>query len=127
MRRILDCIKFPQGELYRIIEVPGAPDNLTVDENGDIYFTIFANLIDYYFYMSESMGIEKTPTGVFRIFADSNWHTVQLLHHNDGSLISGATVAARAGDNLIMGSGWDNHIAVCSGMDELGGLEDFEE
>lgn len=111
--------KISTGELVRVIEVPGAPDNLTVDARGDIYFTIFPNLLDYYFYISEMLWVEKTPTGVFRITAKSNWRTVDLLFHDDGEMISGATVAQRAGDFLVMGSAWDDNIAVCSGMDEF--------
>lgn len=111
--------KISTGELIREIEVPGAPDNLTVDAKGDIYFTIFPNLLDYYFYITETLGVEKTPTGVFRITAASNWHTVDMLFHDDGDLISGASVAQRAGDFLIMGSGWDDNIAACSGLDSF--------
>lgn len=111
--------KITSGELVREIEVPGAPDNLTIDENGDIYFTIFPNLLDYYFYINGMLGVKKSPTGVFRITAESEWRTVDLLFHNDGDIISGATVAQRVGDFLIMGAGWDNKIAICSGMNEF--------
>lgn len=115
----IQLYKISTGELVREIEVPGAPDNLTVDTKGDIYFTIFPNLLDYYFYISETLGVDKTPTGVFRITAASNWHTVDLLFHDSGDLISGASVAQRAGDLLIMGAGWDDNIAVCSGLDKF--------
>ncbi|MEE8294601.1 MAG: hypothetical protein V3R64_02715 [Sphingomonadales bacterium] len=111
--------KISTGELVREIEVPGAPDNLTIDQNGDIYFTIFPNLLDYYFYISEKMTVKKSPTGVFRISAKSKWHTIDMLFHDDGDIISGATVAQRVGDFLIMGSGWDDNIAICSGMNEF--------
>lgn len=116
---VIRLYKISTGELVREITLPGAPDNLSVDARGDIYFTIFPNLLDYYFYVSENLGVDKTPTGVFRITAKSNWHRVDMLFHDDGDMISGATVAQRAGDFLIMGSGWDDNIAVCSGMDSF--------
>lgn len=115
------------GELYREIDVPGAPDNLAVDEEGNIYFTVFPNILDFFFYTKDMFLVKKTPTGVFRIFAQSDWHTIQLLYHDNGKVISGATVAQPAWDYLLVGAAWDDNIAACKGLRELGGLREFEE
>jgi len=105
--------------LFKVIDLEIAPDNLTLDGNRNLYVAGFPNLLDYYFYMSELFGVEKSPSVAYRIAPESYEQT--LLFKDDGALISGATVALRAGDYLIMGSAWDDNIAICSGMDALDG------
>ncbi|MCH7806031.1 MAG: hypothetical protein IH995_02650 [Proteobacteria bacterium] len=99
------------------IKLPIAPDNLTVDQDDNLYVAGFPNLIDYYFYMKSWMGVNKSPSAAYRISPETYEQT--LLFKDNGSMISGATVALRAGDYLILGSGWDDNIAICSGMDGL--------
>lgn len=101
----------------RLIELPFAPDNLTVDEDNNLYVAGFSNLLDYYFYMQGWLGVKKSPSAVYRISPED--YSQELLFADDGDVISGATVALRAGDYLILGSAWDDNIAICSGMDGL--------
>lgn len=96
-------------------KLPAAPDNLTADEGGNLYVTGFPSLLDYYFYIKGWVG--KSPSAAYRIDPETFEQT--LLFKNEGSLISGATTALRAGDYLILGAGWDDHIAVCEGMEAL--------
>ena len=99
------------------ISLQGGPDNLTKDFRENLYVTIFPNLLGYYFYMKSWLGVEKSPSAAYRISPETYEQT--LLFKDDGDMISGATVALRAGDYLILGSGWDDHIAICPGMDGL--------
>ena len=99
------------------IKLPIAPDNLTVDQDDNLYVAGFPNLIDYYFYMNGWFGVEKSPSAAYRISPED--YALELLFKDNGTMISGATVALRAGDYLILGSGWDDNIAICSGMDEF--------
>lgn len=99
------------------IDLPIAPDNLTVDENDNLYVAGFPNLLDYFYYMKGWFGVKKSPSVAYRISPDD--YAQELLFKDDGSMISGATVALRAGDYLILGSGWDDNIAICSGMGAL--------
>lgn len=120
------------------IPLPGAPDNLTVDKHEYLYFTTFPNLLDYFFYLKGWFGVSKHPSAAYRMSPNkihlqertergeysylesgNEFHKITLLFKDDGIMISGATTALRAGDYLIMGSGWDDNIAICSGMDGL--------
>ena len=62
-------------------------------------------------------GVKKSPSAAYRISPDD--YAQELLFKDDGAMISGATVAQRAGDYLILGSGWDDNIAICSGMEAV--------
>jgi len=114
------------------------PDNLTTDEGGNLYVAGFPNLIDYYFYMQGWLGVKKSPSAVYRFgpnedhlkdlrreegvlakVSGNEFHTQTLLYKDSGEMISGATVALRAGDYLLLGSAWDDNIAICSGMDKI--------
>ena len=99
------------------ISLPIAPDNLTVGMKNNLYVAGFPNLLDYYFYMNGWLGVEKSPSAAYRISPED--YALELLFKDNGTMISGATVALRAGDYLILGSGWDDNIAICSGMDEF--------
>ncbi len=103
--------------MIKNISLKIAPDNLTVDQDDNLYVAGFPNLIDYYFYMKSWLGVEKSPSAAYRISPEN--FSQELLFKDDGSMISGATVALRASDYLILGSAWDDNIAICSGMDGL--------
>lgn len=102
----------------RLIELPIAPDNLTVDYEGNLYAAGFTNLVDYYFYMKGWFWVGKSPSAVIRIDPADKFRQT-LMFKDNGEMISGATVAQRAGDTLVMGSAWDDNIAVCRGMNSL--------
>lgn len=93
------------------------PDNLTGGGIGEILIAGFPNLLDYYFYLQGWLGINKSPSAAYRF--DPKTRELELLFKDDGSLISGATVALRAGDYLLLGSAWDDHVALCSGLDGI--------
>jgi hypothetical protein len=95
------------------IPLPIGPDNLTADGDG-VLVAGFPNLLDYYFYLQGWLGIRKTPSAAYRLSLKGGM--LALLFKDDGALISGATVALRAGNYLLLGSAWDDHVAVCSGM-----------
>lgn len=99
------------------LELSGGPDNLTVDKNNFLYVAVFPNLLDQYFYMKDWFLVKRSLSVVYRISPED--YSQELLYKGDGNMISGATVALRAGDYLIMGAAWDDHIAICSGMDGL--------
>lgn len=96
-----------------------APDNLTIDQDDNLYVAGFPNLLDYYLYMKGWFGVKKSPSVAYRIAPKTYDQT--LLFEDDGTMISGATVALRVGDYLILGSAWDDHIAICSGMEAMDG------
>lgn len=113
----IQLYKVEDNTLTETIYLPIAPDNLTVDEHDNLYVAGFPNLLDHYFYMKGWFGVEKSPSAAYRISPETYQQT--LLFKDNGTMISGATVALRAGDYLILGSAWDDHIVICSGMDGL--------
>lgn len=117
-KQILISVDKPEKKyVYDVFDLSIFPDNVTIDHEGTLLVAGFPNLIDYYFYMKSWLGVEKSPSVVYRISPETYEQT--LLFKDNGAMISGATVALRAGDYLIMGSAWDDNIAICSGMDGL--------
>lgn len=97
--------------------LPVGPDNITDGGARGILIAGFPNLLDYYFYLQGWLGVGKSPSAAYRF--DHEKQELRLLFKDDGSLISGATVALRAGDYLLLGAAWDDHIALCSGLDRI--------
>lgn len=115
-----DTIRFVklEGKGSRVVDLPIAPDNLTVDQEDNIYVAGFSNLLDYYLYMKQWLWVKKSPSAVIRIEPGKKDRQT-LMFKDKGGMISGVTVAQRAGDYLVMGAAWDDNIAICRGMNGL--------
>lgn len=105
----------PDGR-HESVTLPVAPDNLTFNKDGKILFSGFPNLLDYYFYIQEWLGIKKSPSAAYRY--NPSRHSFELLFKDDGDLLSGATVALQANNFLLLGAAWDDHIVVCTGAEQ---------
>ncbi len=96
-------------ELARSHALDFAPDNLTVDEHGRLWTAGPASLLAYAAFVAEWPWFERTRSRVAMIDAGE----VTPVLDDDGSLISGATVAAAGGGWLLIGAAYDDAIAYC--------------
>ncbi len=101
-RRLLPLGKDP-------VDVPFAPDNLTVDEAGRLWAAGPVNLLAYAAFTAGLPGFGRTGS---RVAVVEN-RSVQLVLDDDGRLISGATVAAAGSGFLLIGAAYETAIAYC--------------
>ncbi|HXV73123.1 MAG TPA: hypothetical protein VD713_00170, partial [Sphingomonadales bacterium] len=84
---------------------------------GALLLAGFPNLLDFFLFTKGWLGVKKSPSAAYRFGPASR--ALDLLFKDDGSLLSGATVALHAGDYLLLGAAWDDHIALCKGMNGI--------
>lgn len=101
------------GSLQRIgkIGVPGAPDNLTLGPDGQVWLAVFPNLYRFAAYRAEWPLINSAPARAVRI--DPASHTVTVVYEDEGRTLSGATAAARWPGWLAVTSGFDDRLILC--------------
>ena len=94
------------------MRTPGSPDNLTVDAAGRIIAALHPSLLSIA--IERKLGVGRSASRAVRI--DANTGDVILLFDDPkAKLISAATVAVDAGDDLVLGSVIDDGIVFCSG------------
>ena len=100
----------------RHIKLAGGPDNLTRDGT-DIYAAIIPNLLQFLRFKS---GKDKTSPSRFAILSMENKPNssdilAYSIDHYDvpAAIISGATVAVKAGEYIWLGAAYDSAIARC--------------
>ena len=86
-----------------------APDNLTVDERGRLWTAGPASLLAYAAFIAEWPFFARTRS---RVAVIDDGEVTSVLD-DDGTLISGATVAAAGGGWLLIGAAYDDAIAYC--------------
>ncbi|XBQ16348.1 MAG: hypothetical protein ABL308_00375 [Oceanicaulis sp.] len=99
------------GDLVRSAKhrVPLGLDNIELGEDGSLY--IAGNTEVFSFLAHQSDPEARAPSKAVRVDPESGaWDTV---FHDDGSGIDSASVAAPAGDRLILGAVFDSHVLVC--------------
>ncbi|MGD8327335.1 MAG: hypothetical protein PVF65_10495 [Sphingomonadales bacterium] len=99
------------GQILNEVELDYAPDNLSIGDDGAVYFTGFDSLIGYAWFRSDKSNREDAPSHVFRMSADGEVDELALLPEN---LPAGATVAIRVQNKLIIGSAFDHGLGVCT-------------
>lgn len=96
--------------VQRKIELPGAPDNLTLSPDGTIVVALHPSLPAIG--AQRKLGIGRAGTRIVRVDAESG--VVTLLYDDPkASLFSAATAAVEIGDSLVAGSALDKGLLVC--------------
>lgn len=98
------------GNLIKTIDLEAAPDNLSLGDDGSLYFTGFESLIGYAWFRSDASNRDDAPSQVFRLTQDE---TVERLDLRPEDLPAGATVALRVKEYLVIGSAFDHGLGVC--------------
>lgn len=93
----------------RRIALDHAPDNLAAAPDGTLYAAALPSLLRYALFRS---GWEnRAQSAVWRLPADGG--APERIFADDGRLLSGATVAVPMGSLLLIGSAYEDAIAVC--------------
>ncbi|MDF1731737.1 MAG: hypothetical protein P1U49_09565 [Minwuia sp.] len=97
----------------RSIPVPGGPDNLDMDMDGNLLTAVHPDTMDLYFYMRKWPFFSSAPTRLISLDPDKP-DSCTLLHDDpDGDPVSGATGVLRIDGMLIAGSVTDDGLLLC--------------
>ena len=112
--RAIHVLKRGDGgaELISTIKVSGAPDNLTLSDDGRILAAVHPKLLSIG--MQRKLGVGRSPSRVIDVDLATGVQRT-LFDDPKATLISAATAAVRAGDLLIIGSVIDPGLVVCRG------------
>lgn len=91
------------------IPLDSCPDNIEVDENGDLWIGAHPKVFDLLAHMEDAAKL--APTQVLRV--DPRSGAVEEVYLDDGTSISAASVAAVGGDRMVIGAIFDDKILVC--------------
>lgn len=90
----------------------GGPDNLTAAEVGPVLAAVHPSLIRLGLYRGQWFDRDTAPSRVVAICGDGRPND-RVLDDPHGDLFSAATVAARLGDHILIGSVADPGLMVC--------------
>jgi len=95
--------------LREVVPVPGGPDNIEVAPDGTLWIGAHPKLLRVAPHGEDPA--EKSPSQVIRLTAEGEATEVLL---DDGSLMSGSSVAAVRGKRLLVGQIFDDGILDCT-------------
>jgi len=91
------------------IPLDSCPDNIEVDESGALWIGAHPKIFDLQAHMKDATKL--APAQILRI--DPQTRTVEEVYLDDGSAISGASVASVAGNRMVIGPIFDDKVLVC--------------
>jgi hypothetical protein len=92
------------------LSVPGGPDNLSIDEDGNVVAALHPSLVQLWFYLNDWR--DHAPSRIVRVDIDRGAIEV-LFDDPKGEVFAGATSALMIRDMLIAGSVRDQGLLVC--------------
>jgi arylesterase/paraoxonase len=100
------------------IPLPLGPDNLSWGPEGKLYIAGHPDLLRFALYATTATlrwGLRTAPSQVIRLepAAPDPKATIETVWRNDGSTLSASTVAAVAGDLMLVGTVHSDRIGVC--------------
>lgn len=94
------------------LTLPVAPERITLDSTGEIWAAGHASLFSWRDFAADAG--KRAPSQVFRVsLASGVPQQAEQVYGNDGSEIAGASVAALAGKQLLIGSSLDGRLLSC--------------
>ena len=92
------------------LTLPAAPEKITLDSTGEIWAAGHASLFSWRDFAADAG--KRAPSQVFRVsLASGVPQQAEQVYGNDGSEIAGASVAALAGKQLLIGSSLDGSLS----------------
>ncbi|HWF64395.1 MAG TPA: hypothetical protein VN685_07295 [Rhizomicrobium sp.] len=116
-RRLIGFSREPFfGSLTEIgsLSLPARPDNISADAHGNLIIAGRPNLMRDNGFRADPT--KPSPSEIFRVSLDKSGvpQSYDTIFADDGSRIGGASIAAIAGDKLLIGSALDNKLLECS-------------
>jgi arylesterase / paraoxonase len=94
------------------IDVNGGPDNIEVDEKGNLWIGAHPKLLTFIKYSKDPSVL--SPSLVLRVKAEKDGSVkVEEVYLNSGRPLSGSSAAAVFGKNLLVGSVFDDRFLAC--------------
>jgi arylesterase/paraoxonase len=95
------------------IALDSSPHNITVDADGNLWVTAHPRTVSFTPWAANSFA--HFPTQVLKVTpAAENGKQVREIYANDGSELSGGSVAALRGEQLVIGSVTDRKLLLCT-------------
>lgn len=95
------------------LTLPAAPEKISLDSTGQVWAAGHSSLFAWRAYAADPA--KKAPSQVFRVTLNGGVpQAAEQVYGNDGSEIGGASVAAQAGKQLLIGSSLDNKLLACT-------------
>lgn len=94
------------------VAVPGFADNIEVLANGDLLLGLHSKIFQLLAHFADAS--KPSPSHILRLKQDGKGSFVpQTVYYNDGAEISGVSVAAGAGDRMLLGAIMEPKILDC--------------
>ena len=98
--------------LRHTIELGTGPDNIEVDESGNLWIGCHPKLLTFVKYSKDSQ--ELSPSQVLKITVQKpGSYAIDEIYLNNGKPLSGSSVAAVYKDTLLIGSVFDTRFLLC--------------
>lgn len=94
------------------VEINSGLDNIERDKNGNLWLVSHPKTFDFLAHASDASN--RSPSQVFVIQDQGATFTANEIYLNDGNPISGASVAAPAGNHFLVGSVFEPFILDCT-------------
>lgn len=105
-----------QGDNARRIKLPGAPDNLTLDNRNRLVIAVHPQLWRFGFHRYGWPGFNTAPTRIVRF--DPERRSLAILFDDpEGRRFSGASVAVLAEGKLVLGGIRERGLLVCAAQE----------
>ncbi len=100
-------------QLERDVNLGTGPDNITLDEKGDLWIAAHPQLLSFVGYIGDKT--KYTPSQIIRLSPGIGGQLIQEDVMVDfGDLISGASVAAATGNRFLVGGPYEEKFLDCS-------------
>ncbi|HEX4923845.1 MAG TPA: SMP-30/gluconolactonase/LRE family protein [Bdellovibrionales bacterium] len=110
---ILDVLDNGELKPATALKLPSSPDNLSFDDEGNIWVGAHPNLLAL-----RKHALSHTAPGPSEVLKIANWESGRpeftSVFMDDGTRISGVSVAQKSGKNLVLGTIYDDVILVCT-------------
>jgi len=98
--------------LRHTIDLGTRPDNIEVDESGNLWIGCRPKLLTFVKYSKDPE--ELSPSQVLKVTVQKPAsYTVDEIYPNTGEPLSGSSVAAVFGDTVLIGSVFDERVLLC--------------
>jgi arylesterase/paraoxonase len=92
--------------------VDSGADNLEWDQQGNLWIGAHPRMFDFLAHAADEH--ENSPSQALKISLDTDSPVITEVYLDDGSAISGSSVAAVYEDTLLIGSVFEPRLLVCS-------------
>lgn len=108
-----------QGDGQRRVKLPGAPDNLTQDDQQRLVIALHPQLWRFALHRYGWPGFSKAPTRIVR-FDPERRSLAVMFDDPGGKTFSGATFGLMAEGNLVVGGIAERGLLICSAQEAAG-------